>query len=452
MCGITAVISNENIIYDLYESLYHLQHRGQDGFGITYLNSGKINLIKYKGLLSTADINDNLKKINSTIAIGHVRYPTKGANTINECQPFLKEGINYNISLVHNGQIWITDKLKNYFKINNIDISNITSDSIYLLSFISYHINKHKTLDSLIIKNIISELYDLFEGSYNCICMIEGYGLICFKDPHSIRPLITGFKGDSYIISSESVSITSLDYKIMGDIYNNELLTFNNSRINIIKIKKETKSLKPCIFEWVYLAREESILYDVNVYQARYKMGEFISHKLKHLENIDYIIPVPDTSKPVALAISETLGIKYREAITKNRYINRTFIMNTQEKRKTNIKRKLNIVKKFIENKNIIVVDDSIVRGNTIKHIINLLKINKANNIYIVSACPEIINENVYGIDIPIANDLICHNKNKDKLLKELLVNDIFFQDISDLKKSIQLFNPNLKEFEDSIF
>ena len=137
MCGITAVISNENIIYDLYESLYHLQHRGQDVFGITYLNSGKINLIKYKGLLSTADINDNLKKINSTIAIGHVRYPTKGANTINECQPFLKEGINYNISLVHNGQIWITDKLKNYFKINNIDISNITSDSIYLLSFIS---------------------------------------------------------------------------------------------------------------------------------------------------------------------------------------------------------------------------------------------------------------------------------------------------------------------------
>ena len=455
MCGITAVVSNENIIYDLYESLYHLQHRGQDGFGISYMNSGKLNLIKYKGLLSNTDITDKLSEINSTIGIGHVRYPTIGENTINECQPFFKHGENYNISLVHNGQIWITDKLKHYFKTNNINISNITSDSIYLLSFISYHINSHETLDSLKIKDIINKLYDLFEGSYNCICMIEGYGLICFKDPNSIRPLIIGFKGDSYIISSESVSITSLDYKIMGDIYNNELLIFYNNKINILKIKQEVKPFRPCIFEWVYLAREESILYGVNVYQARYKMGEYLADKIRktikveELKKIDYIVPVPDTSKPCALSISRNLKIPYSESITKNRYINRTFIMDSQGKRKKNIKRKLNIINHLINYRNIILVDDSIVRGNTMKHIIDLLKKHKVNKLYIVSSSPEIINENVYGIDIPNKNELICY---KNDIKKELDVDDIIFLDLPKLKECIREFNPNLKEFEDSIF
>jgi amidophosphoribosyltransferase len=455
MCGITAVISNKNIIYDLYESLYHLQHRGQDGFGISFLNKGKIDVVKYKGLLSTIDINNKLNEIDSYIGIGHVRYPTKGENTINECQPFLKQGEHYNISMIHNGQIWITDKLKEYFKINNINISdNITSDSIYLLSFISHHINKHKTLNYFKIKDIISELYDLFQGSYNCICMIEGYGLICFKDPHSIRPLIAGFKDDSYIISSESVSITSLDYKIMGDIYNNELLIFSNSKINIMKIKNNIKSFKPCIFEWVYLAREESILYDVNVYQSRMKMGEYLAHKIKktiNINDIDLIIPVPDTSKPTALQISNILNIPYYDAITKNRYINRTFIMDSQNKRQKNIKRKLNIINEIVSKKNLLIVDDSIVRGNTMKHIVELLKKNNVNKIFIASSSPEIINGNKYGIDIPSKDDLISYKK-KNMIKKYLDVNEVIFQDLDDLKKSIQYFNPKIKDFELSIY
>ena len=456
MCGITALISNKNIIYDLYESLYHLQHRGQDGFGISYLNNNKLNIIKYKNLLSTININDKLLEINTNIALGHVRYPTIGDNTINECQPFLKNDLYYNLSFVHNGQIWITEKLLNYFKLNNIIIpKNITSDSIYLLYFLSYHINKHKILNNFKIQEIISELYDLFEGSYNCICIIEEYGLICFKDPYSIRPLILGFKNNSYIISSESVSITSINYEIINDIYNNELYIFKNNKYDILKIKNKIFNIKPCIFEWIYLAREESIIYNVNVYKSRLKMGEYLANKIIKnidLNEIDLVIPVPDTSKPVALEISKILNKPYYEAITKNRYINRTFIMDNQNKRKKNIKRKLNIVKNIVYKKNILIVDDSIVRGNTIKHIIELLKNNEVNKIFVVSSSPEIINENKYGIDVPNKEDLISYNKNNQELKEYLNIDGIIFQDLDDIKKSIQYFNPRITDFELSIF
>ena len=456
MCGINALVSNKNIIYDLYESLYHLQHRGQDGFGISYINNNKLNIIKFKGLLSTVDINEKLSRINTTISIGHVRYPTIGNNTINECQPFLKNDLYYNLSLVHNGQIWITEKLINYFKLNNIIIpENITSDSIYLLYFLSYHINKYKILNYNKIKEIISELYDLFEGSYNCICIIENYGLICFKDTYSIRPLILGKKDNSYIISSESISITSIDYEIINDIYNNELYIFKDNKYDILKIKNKINNIKPCIFEWIYLAREESIIYDVNVYQSRLKMGGYLANKIIkniNINDIDLIIPVPDTSKPVALEISRILNKPYYEAITKNRYINRTFIMDTQNKRKKNIKRKLNVIKDVIYKKNLLIVDDSIVRGNTIKHIIDLLKNNGVNKIFVVSSSPEIINENKYGIDVPNKEDLISYNKNNKQLIEYLNIDDIVFQDLDDLKKSINYFNPKITDFELSIF
>ena len=455
MCGITALISNnDNIIFDLYESLYHLQHRGQDGFGISYINNHNLDIIKFKGLLSTIDINDKLTNIKSNIGIGHVRYPTIGNNTVNECQPFIKKGLYHNLSLVHNGQIWITDKLIHYFKTNKIDIStDITSDSIYLLSYLSYKFNLHETLDDKKIQIIISELYDLFEGSYNCICIIQNYGLICFKDPHSIRPLVLGCKKDNYIISSESVSITSIDYKIISDIYNNELYVFKDGSYDKYSIKEKSYILKPCIFEWVYLAREESIMYNVNVYQSRLKMGEYLANKICKsidINDIDLVVPVPDTSKPVALQISKMINKPYYEAITKNRYINRTFIMDSQNKRKKNIKRKLNVIKGLVYHKNVMIVDDSIVRGNTIKHIIELLKNNEVNKIYIISSSPEIINGNKYGIDIPNKEDLISYNHPNIK--EYLQVEDIIFQDLDDLKKSIQFFNPNITDFELSIY
>ena len=466
MCGINAVISgkdNKNGFFDLYESLYHLQHRGQDSFGISYLDHQlKIGTLKYNTLLSSTKLeSQKLKPIQ--MGIGHVRYPTSGEVTINECQPFYLEGEYCNISLVHNGQIWITESLKEFFYCNHIIIPpDNTSDSIYLVCLLSYFLNKYEILTNDIIVSVVDEIQDLVQGSYNCICLIHNLGLICFKDKYSIRPLIYGQNKDdkSYIIASESVSITSIGYEIIDDIYGNDLLIFhrnnnNNKPILDKRILSSNSEFRPCIFEWVYLAREESILYNVNIYQARLKMGEYLAHKIKDeidISKIDYVVPVPDTSKPVALSVSKILGIPYYECITKNRYVNRTFIMNTQEERGKNIKRKLNIIPHFIQNKNLLIIDDSIVRGNTMKHIIKLLKDNDSNEIYVASSCPEIINKNVYGIDIPDKNELISHTLTNDDICREFNINHIIFQNLSDLKESIQYFNKNIDDFEDSIF
>ena len=458
MCGIIGIISNKENFYDLYEGLYHLQHRGQDSFGISYLDHmNKIQTIKYNKMLSNINIQETP---NFKLGIGHVRYPTSGDITINECQPFTLKNKYYDISIVHNGQIIITDKLLSFFKDKDIKIDkNITSDSIYLLYLLSYYLNQYEILNNDNLINIVSEIQNLLEGSYNCICIVNNDNLLCFKDKNSIRPLVygkcNGARDDNYMISSESVSLTSLGYEIISDIYGKDLLYYDGIKLNILPLPGEYIN-KPCLFEWVYLAREESILYNVNVYEARLKMGKFLANKIidklgEDIKNIDSIIPIPDTSKPVALSISNVLNIPYYEAITKNRYINRTFIMNTQDKRQKNIKRKLNIVKHLVENKDILIVDDSIVRGNTIKHIINLLKENNVGKIYVVSCSPPIINKNIYGIDIPDKKDLLLYNKSIEDLEKELNVKFIF-QNLDDLKSSINIYNPELKIFEDSIF
>ena len=451
MCGIIGIISitKDNIVNDLTESLYHLQHRGQDSYGFSLINNNKIIIHKDKGLIKN-DLNNN----NSSLGIGHTRYPTKGSNTINEAQPLYFSGKKHNISIVHNGQIWLNDRLLKYLESNNIPINNdITSDSVIILSILGYHLNKHETINNDIIKDIVLKLYSILEGSFNIICLIENFGLICFKDQYSIRPLILGKKENNYLISSESISLSSLDYDILTDIYNNEIYIFND-KINHIKLELDFK-IKPCIFEWVYLAREETIMYDVNVYEARFKMGEYLAEKIEKfipkdlLKEIDYIVPIPDTSKPCALSISKILKIPYSESITKNRYVNRTFIMDSQDKRRKNIKRKLNVVEHLIKDKNLMIVDDSIVRGNTIKHIIDLLKKYNVGKIIVISSCPEIINENIYGIDIPNKESLICYNSD---IYKKLDIDFIIFQDLEDLKNSVRYFNNKLNDFEDSIF
>ena len=454
MCGITALISKDKSIFqDLYESLYHLQHRGQDSFGFSYFDENqKLLLIKQQGLV----LNHDYTNIQSKVGIGHVRYPTKGKNTIRECQPLFLNGKYHSISLVHNGQIE-SEPLQSYLKKVGVPIDeSITSDSSFLLYLLDYLFNQHEVLTNDSITEIVSWIQGTVKGSFNCICLIEGFGLICFKDQHSIRPLILGKKGDDYIISSESISITSINYQIVDDIYGHDILIFDDqNKIHKIQQSQSLTSLKPCIFEWIYLAREESTLYGVNVYQARVKMGEYLAKNIKskmNIDLIDLIVPVPDTSKPVALSISKFLKKPYFEAITKNRYVNRTFIMDTQKKRKKNIKRKLNVIQHLVQDKNVLIVDDSIVRGNTIKHIVNLLKENKVNKVFIAICCPEIIHENKYGIDIPTKEELLCFQKTNGEIEKDLEIEKIIFQDITDLEQSIQSFNPMIKDFEKSVF
>ena len=450
MCGITALVSSkENIFPDLYESLYHLQHRGQDSFGFSYFDENQqLLLIKQQGLLS----NSSYDNIQTNIGLGHVRYPTKGKNTIHECQPLFLKGKYHTISFVHNGQVEIEPIKSCLLKVGVSVNPSITSDSSFLLYIFDYLLNQHERLTDEILLEIIGWIQGNIQGSFNCICLIENYGLLCFKDKYSIRPLILGKKEENYIISSESISITSIDYDIINDIYAHDILIFTD-KLTIYPSQTSTY-FKPCIFEWVYLAREESTMYGVNVYQSRVKMGEYLAEKIRKIidiDQIDCIIPVPDTSKPVALEISKQLKKPYFEAITKNRYVNRTFIMDSQKKRKKNIKRKLNVIQHLIQDKNILIVDDSIVRGNTIKYIVNLLKEYQVKKIFIAISSPKIINTNHYGIDIPTKEELLCFQKTNQEIEKDLSVEKIIFQDLNDLKQSVQSFEA-IQHFELSVF
>ena len=450
MCGITALVSSkENIFPDLYESLYHLQHRGQDSFGFSYFDENQqLLLIKQQGLLS----NSSYDNIQTNIGLGHVRYPTKGKNTIHECQPLFLKGKYHTISFVHNGQVEIEPIKSCLLKVGVSVDPSITSDSSFLLYIFDYLLNQHERLTDEILLEIIGWIQGNIQGSFNCICLIENYGLLCFKDKYSIRPLILGKKEENYIISSESISITSIDYDIINDIYAHDILIFTD-KLTIYPSQTSTY-FKPCIFEWVYLAREESTMYGVNVYQSRVKMGEYLAEKIRKtidINQFDCVIPVPDTSKPVALEISKQLKKPYFEAITKNRYVNRTFIMDSQKKRKKNIKRKLNVIQHLIQDKNILIVDDSIVRGNTIKYIVNLLKEYQVKKIFIAISSPKIINTNHYGIDIPTKEELLCFQKTNQEIEKDLSVEKIIFQDLNDLKQSVQSFEA-IQHFELSVF
>ena len=450
MCGITALVSSkENIFPDLYESLYHLQHRGQDSFGFSYFDENQqLLLIKQQGLLS----NSSYDNIQTNIGLGHVRYPTKGKNTIHECQPLFLKGKYHTISFVHNGQVEIEPIKSCLLKVGISVNPSITSDSSFLLYIFDYLLNQHERLTDEILLEIIGWIQGNIQGSFNCICLIENYGLLCFKDKYSIRPLILGKKEENYIISSESISITSIDYDIINDIYAHDILIFTD-KLTIYPSQTSTY-FKPCIFEWVYLAREESTMYGVNVYQSRVKMGEYLAEKIRKtidINQFDCVIPVPDTSKPVALEISKQLKKPYFEAITKNRYVNRTFIMDSQKKRKKNIKRKLNVIQHLIQDKNILIVDDSIVRGNTIKYIVNLLKEYQVKKIFIAISSPKIINTNHYGIDIPTKEELLCFQKTNQEIEKDLSVEKIIFQDLNDLKQSVQSFEA-IQHFELSVF
>lgn len=447
MCGITGIISNKkNINQVLYNSLFHIQHRGQDSHGVLTMDDTNLYFIKEKGLINNSTANISILKGN--MGIGHVRYTTSGNLVYNEIQPFIIK----NIALCHNGNI------SNYSKIDKTNLNLKTnSDSELILSLINNELNKYKKINDDIIINTIKNISNILVGSYSIILLIKNYGLICFKDPHGIRPLIYGKKNNTYLISSESPSLINNDFKNIKDVKAGEIIIFKEKQNNITltKYQYSNKIQKPCIFEWIYIAREDSVIQNVSVYEARLKMGELLAKNIQSqvdINNIDYVIPIPTTSKPIALKISEVLNIPYRECIVKNRYIYRTFIMNNQEVRNNNIHKKLSVVKNIVKNKNVLIVDDSIVRGNTIKHIINLLKENEVNNIYVASCAPIIKHQNYYGLDIPTKEELIANNKTIREIENELQIQKLIYQSIDDLCKSIQFYNPNIKDFELSIF
>ncbi len=482
MCGIVGLMSSKgSVSYCLVEALLSLQHRGQDAVGITThdIETNKIHFQKKDGMVGDALNLNDLNSLKGHIGLGHVRYPTTGVYTYQDIQPFYVNQP-YGIALVHNGNLVNLKSLSIYLKAIDLRYLETQSDSNVLLNIFSHllykeilssdiNINNSTTLHPSLVFQAVKQLYNICIGSYSVICLIQGQGLVFFRDPHGIRPLIWGRKVQDkkdtenltkidYMVASESVALDVLDFELIGDLSPGEVIYINLAgQIYHYTYYSPEFIFTPCIFEYVYLARADSVMNCVSVYSARMNMGEKLAQKLRReldLSKIDVIIPVPDTSRPAALKIATLLNKPYREGLIKNRYITRTFIMPNQKIRRQVIKRKFNVIHSEIRGKNILLIDDSIVRGNTAKCLIEIVRQAGAHKVYFASCAPPILYQNVYGIDIPTRKELIAISSNNDseQIAKNIGADKVIYQDLNDLEDAIRMENPKLQQFETSIF
>lgn len=445
MCGILGIISkNDDCSIKLFEGLSFLQHRGQDSVGIS--NGSKC--IKKNGLVKNSLTNEDLIEIKSKIGIGHVRYRTNGEVNESTIQPLLGNVLNNKISLCHNGNVTNIEFIKSI-----IGQEELHTDSEYILKLF---IEKINTLGVINYENIITVckfiIYNLV-GSFSILILIENYGIISFRDKFGIRPLIYGVNTDGYIVSSESVVLDVLNYNIVRDVEPGEMIVFeNNSPPRFSKTKNTT--LNPCLFEYIYFSRIDSIIDGISVYDARYQMGILLGERIKkmNLIGIDMIVPVPESSLIFALGLQECLNIKIQYGLVKNPYIDRTFIMKEDKIINKSIKRKLNAVKTIMNGKNILIVDDSIVRGNTSFHIVNIVKNAGAKKIYIASGAPHILYPNKYGIFIESRNELIAVDRSEKDIADVIGCNGVIYNDLEEIINSLKKYNPNINGFEVSMF
>jgi amidophosphoribosyltransferase len=466
MCGIIGLINtdkNRFVNQALVDGLTVLQHRGQDAAGITTIYKNKYHIYKNKGIVSEVFNQENIIELKGNVGIGHVRYSTLETVEILEAQP-LYTNVPYGISLVHNGNITNTDEIMKEMINSNIHI-NTNSDSELLLNVFADELSR-KRISNITVFDIFDSVRALMrrcKGGFSVIILINRIGLIAFRDPYGIRPLCFGKNDDGdYAIASESVAIDALDtkYKLLRDISPGECIFINTTCELTAQVVSEKALLKPCLFEYIYFARPDSIIDGISVYESRIKMGEKLAiniieefKKINKEIDIDVVIPIPETSRISALEIANILKIPYKEGFIKNRYIARTFILPGQEIRKKTIKLKINTIKSIFENKNILIVDDSIVRGNTSIQLIQLAKSAGAKKIYFSSAAPPVKYPNIYGINIPTTGELIANNKNNIEIAKIIGADMIFYNNLDDvIECCINKSTNSPKEFETSCF
>ncbi|WP_439293862.1 amidophosphoribosyltransferase [Lonepinella sp. BR2882] len=461
MCGIVGIVSHSLVNQSIYDALMVLQHRGQDATGIVTVDDENcFRLRKANGLVSDVFQQIHMQRLQGNSGIGHVRYPTAGSSNVSEAQPFYVNSP-YGLALVHNGNLTNSDELKEkLYKLARRHV-NTNSDSEALLNILAYHIDQ-------IDKEILAP-QDVFaairatnkdiRGAYACVAMIIGHGLVAFRDPNGIRPLVLGKREENgkleYMFASETVALDTVGFEFVRDVKPGEAIyvTFEGELYS--DICAEHTKLTPCIFEYVYFARPDSTIDGVSVYAARVHMGERLGQKIAREwkdVDIDVVIPVPETSNDIALRIAHVLNKPYRQGFVKNRYVGRTFIMPGQTQRVSAVRRKLNTISAEFKGKNVLLVDDSIVRGTTSEQIVDMARSAGANKIYFASAAPEIRYPNVYGIDMPTKNELIAYGRNVDEIAKLIGVDGLIFQDLEALQISIQQENPNIREFDASVF
>ena len=462
MCGIVGIKSKkENVCLSIYNALTVLQHRGQDAAGMAVSDKdGFLSMHKDNGLVRDVFSEDQMRRLSGDIGIGHVRYPTAGTMKNSEAQPFYVNSP-FGIILVHNGNLVNTEILREELYRQDKRHINTQSDTEVLINIFASALEKNasKKLDNESIAKAVNEVHDRVVGAYSVIAVILGYGMVAFRDPNGIRPLIMGSKDKkTHMIASESVAIECLGYKVDRDIKPGETVIIDKEG-DINKYAFNGKSTKtPCIFEYVYLARPDSTIEGINVYESRLSMGRYLAKKIKsiltpeELSSIDVVIPIPDTSKTSTVPLSIELDKKLREGFVKNRYIGRTFIMPGQKIRKKSVRQKLNTIDIEFKDKVVLLIDDSIVRGNTSKQIIQMARNAGAKKVYFASAAPPIKYPNVYGIDMPFVDELIAHGRSIDEICKEIGADKLIYQDIDDLIKSVRESNLEIEVFDTSCF
>lgn len=462
MCGIIGIIGQTPVNQTIYDGLTVLQHRGQDAAGIvTVDDENRFRLRKANGLVSDTFQQVHMLRLQGNSGIGHVRYPTAGSSSVSEAQPFYVNSP-YGLTLVHNGNLTNSDELKQkLFTLARRHV-NTNSDSEALLNIFAHHLDQSNDLDlsASDIFTAIKQTHQDIRGAYACVAMIIGFGMIAFRDPYGIRPLVLGKRVlengfTEYAFASESVALDTIGFEFMRDVNPGEAIYVDFNGNFYSEQCAVSPELCPCIFEYVYFARPDSYIDGVSVYAARVHMGERLGKKIarewQDLE-IDVVIPIPETSTDIALRIAHELGVPYRQGYVKNRYVGRTFIMPGQEQRKNSVRRKLNTISSEFKDKNVLLVDDSIVRGTTSEQIVEMARLAGAKKVYFASAAPEIRYPNVYGIDMPTKNELIAYGRSVEEIAELIGVDRLIFQDLSDLTEAVRQENPSIQHFDTSVF
>jgi len=460
MCGIVGIVGHEPVNQLLYDALTLLQHRGQDAAGIVTSDGNKFYLRKNNGLVSDVFQAEQMIQLVGNMGIGHVRYPTAGCSSSAEAQPFYVNSP-YGIAMAHNGNLTNAEELKAQLYRDDLRHINTESDSEVLLNIFAHElqkINKIKiTPDDVF--TAVTGVHKRCRGGYAVVATLVGKGVLAFRDPYGIRPVCFGSKasdkGTEYMVASESVALHALGFKLERDLAPGEAIYIDMDGELHMKQCADNPQYYPCIFEHVYFARPDSIMDDISVYKARLRMGKKLVDKILRERpeyDIDVVIPIPDTSRTAALEVAYNLGVKYREGFIKNRYIGRTFIMPGQTQRKKSVRQKLNAIDLEFKGKNVLLVDDSIVRGTTSKQIIQMAREAGANKVYMASAAPPVRYPNVYGIDMPSPSEFIADNRTVEEIAQVIGADWLVYQDLEDLIKAVRTGNLAIQHFDCSCF
>jgi amidophosphoribosyltransferase len=458
MCGILGIVGRSDVAARLHDGLTVLQHRGQDAAGIATVDGARFRLHKGTGLVSEVFARSGVQELTGRIGIAHCRYPTAGSAGSDEAQPFYT-GAPWGIALAHNGNLINTEVLRREVFAEDRRHVNTDSDSEVLMHVLAHELAERGALTPAAALAAVGALHRRVRGGYAVVALVLGLGLVAFRDPNGIRPLVLGRRetaqGDEYAVASESVALDLLGFTLLRDVRPGEAIVITAEGQLHAEVVAEPGRFAPCIFEFVYFARPDSMIDNVSVHKARMRMGQKLGEKILRLRpdhDIDTVIPIPDSSRDAALEIANVIGVKYREGFVKNRYVGRTFIMPGQELREKSVRRKLNPIPLEFRDRVVLLVDDSIVRGTTSQQIVQMAREAGARKVYLASAAPPVRYPNIYGIDMPAAEELVAHGRSEEEIQQHLGCDWLIYQDLPDLEAAVSGPKQRISGFDTSCF